>query len=157
MSNTPSPASPMPAQNYPADRPLPVITELTRPFWAAARQGRLVLQKCARCATFNFHPKAWCIECGSRELVWTEARPTGTVYSHTISRSVAMNFAGWKSELPLLMCLIDLDDGARMYGQVTDCAPAALHIGMRVQAWFQPISDEAGLPKFRPLDAKSAP
>lgn len=134
-----------------ADKPLPVITDLTRPFWTAARQGRLVLQKCARCATFNFHPKAWCIDCGSRDLVWTDAQPTGTVYAMTISRSVAMNFQGWAAELPVLMCLIDQDDGARLYGQVVDCAPEALHIGMRVQVTFEAISDEAGIPKWRPL------
>lgn len=134
-----------------ADKPLPVITELTRPFWTAAKQGRLVLQKCQKCGVFNFHPKAWCVDCGSRDLVWTDAQPTGTVYSHTISRSVAMNYPGWQAELPVLMCLIDLDDGARMYAQVTHCAPEALHIGMRVQVHFEAISDEAGIPKFRPL------
>lgn len=134
-----------------ADKPLPTLTDLTRPFWQAAHQGRLLLQKCARCATFNFHPKPWCVQCGCRDLVWTAAQPTGTVYAHTISRSVAMNFAGWQAELPVLMCLIDLDDGARMYAQVTDCSPEQLHIGMRVQVHFTPISGEAGIPKFRPL------
>ena len=133
------------------DKPLPSITDLTRPFWTAAKKGKLVLQKCQRCGTANFHPKAWCIDCGSRDLVWTDAKPFGTVYSHTISRSVAMNFQGWQAELPVLMCLIDLDDGARMYAQVTHCAPEALHIGMRVEAYFVAISDEAGIPKFRPL------
>ena len=96
------------------------------------------------------HPKPWCVECGSRELAWTNASPYGTVYSYTVSRSVAMNFPGWGGELPVLMCLVDLDDGARMYAQVTDCTPEELHIGMRVQAYFEPISDEAGIPKFRP-------
>lgn len=132
-------------------KPLPVITDLTRPFWAAAKNGKLVLQKCRRCATFNFHPKPWCIECGSRELVWTDAKPFGTVYSHTVSYTVAMNSPAWEAELPLVMCLIDLDDGARMYGQVTDCAPEDIRIGMRVEVHFQDISTEAGIPKFRPL------
>ena len=134
-----------------ANKPLPVITDLTRPFWSAAKEGRLVLQKCQRCATFNFHPKAWCINCGSRELAWTDAQPTGTVYSFTVSRSVAMNFQGWQADLPVLMCLIDLDDGARLYGQLTDCQPEDIRIGMRVTVWFESISDEAGIPKFRPL------
>ena len=133
------------------NKPLPVITELTRPFWTAARNGKLVLQKCQRCATFNFHPKPWCIECGRRELAWTDAKPTGTVYSYTISRSVAMNFPGWEKDLPVLMCLIDLDDGARMYGQVTGCSPEQIRIGMRVRVYFEQISDEAGIPEFRPL------
>lgn len=131
-------------------KPLPVITDQTRPFWTAAREGRLVLQKCAACGTCNFHPKPWCIECGSRELAWTDARPTGTVYSYTVSRTVAMNSPEWEGELPVLMCLVDLDDGARMYAQVTGCAPEDLRIGMRVSAYFEPISDEAGIPKFRP-------
>ena len=133
-----------------ANKPLPEITDLTRPFWTAAREGRLVLQKCSRCGTFNFHPKPWCIECGSRDLPWTEARPFGTVYSFTVSRSVAMNHKGWEADLPLLMCLVDLDDGARMYAQVTGCTPEDMRIGLRVEAYFEPISEEAGIPKFRP-------
>lgn len=129
-------------------KPLPEITDMTRPFWHGARQGKLMLQKCAACGTFNFHPKPLCIECGERQLVWTEARPYGTVYSFTVSRSEAMNY-GWSADLPVLMCLIDLDDGARMYGQVTDCKPEDLRIGMRVEAHFVVISEEAGIPKFR--------
>ncbi|VWX57758.1 conserved hypothetical protein [Burkholderiales bacterium 8X] len=130
-------------------KPLPVITDLTRPFWTAAKAGRLVLQKCQQCGTFNFHPKPWCIECGSRALEWTDARPGGTVYSHTVSRSVAMNYQGWAADLPVILCLVDLDDGARMYAQVTDCAPEEIRVGMRVTVHFESISDEAGIPKFR--------
>jgi uncharacterized OB-fold protein len=132
------------------NKPLPVITDLTRPFWAAAKEGRLVMQKCANCGTVNFHPKPWCIECGSRDLEWTDIKPKGTVYSYTISHTIAMNFPGWKDDLPVLLGLIDLDDGARMYAQVTHCSPEDIHIGMRVSAYFEAISEEAGIPKFRP-------
>ena len=130
-------------------KPLPQITDLTRPFWTAARKGKLVLQKCGKCSTFNFFPKPWCIECGSRDLAWTEAKPFGTIYSFTISNLVSMNCPAWEGDLPILMCLIDLDDGVRMYGQVTGCLPEQLKIGMRVEAYFEDISDEAGIPKFR--------
>lgn len=132
------------------DKPLPEINDLTRPFWTAAKEGRLVMQKCTHCDTVNFHPKPWCIECGSRDLQWTDIEPEGSVYSFTISRTVAMNFQGWQDELPVLFCLIDLDEGARMYAQVTHCNPDDIHIGMRVRAYFQRISDEAGIPIFRP-------
>lgn len=132
-------------------KPLPVVTDLTRPFWTAAREGRLVLQRCARCGTYNFHPKPWCIECGSRELAWTEASGRGTVYSHTVSFSVAMNHPGWTAELPLALALVDLDEGARMYAQVVGCAPEDVRIGTRVEACFEPIAPEFGVVKFRPL------
>ena len=133
-------------------KPLPVVTDLTRPFWAAARQHRLVLQKCARCGSFSFHPRPWCVECGCRDLPWTDARPTGTVYAHTICHAVAMNFPGWAGELPLLMCLVDLDDGVRLYAQVTDCAPERMRIGLRVQVHFRDLNDQIAIPAFRPLD-----
>ncbi|RZL86565.1 MAG: hypothetical protein EOP82_29485 [Variovorax sp.] len=41
--------------------------------------GASVMQKCGECGTFNFYPKLWCIECGSRLLTWTDAKPLGTV------------------------------------------------------------------------------
>ena len=136
----------------PSGKPLPVITDMTRPFWTAAKNGKLVLQKCRRCATFQFHPKPWCIECGSRDLAWTQAKPLGTVYSYTVARTVAMNYPAWEADLPVVTCLIDLDDGARMYAQVTDCPPERIRVGMRVQVHFEDISSEAGIPKFRPVD-----
>lgn len=132
-------------------KPLPEITDQTRPFWAAAKQGKLLLQTCARCGATHFRPAPWCIECGCRDIPWTEAKTTGTVYTFTISRVVAMNLPGWQKDLPILMCLIDLDDGARLYGQVTDCSPDDIRIGMRVEAWFEDIGPEAAIPKFRPV------
>jgi len=132
------------------NKPLPELTDQTRPFWTAAKNGKLVVQKCARCGQCNFHPKPWCIECGSRDIPWTEVKPTGTVYAYTVSRAVAMNLAGWQGELPVLFCLVDLDDGARLYAQVTGCTPETIRIGMRVQAYFEAISDDAGIPKFKP-------
>jgi|TARA_B100001964_G_scaffold241872_1_gene315289 hypothetical protein len=133
------------------NKPIPEITDMTRPFWEAAKRQQLLLQKCQHCSTFNFLPKPWCIECGSRELVWTEAKPFGTVYSFTVSRSVAMNFPGWKDDLPVIMCLIDLDDGARMYAQVTGCSTEEVSIGMRVKVYFEDISDALAIPKFSPV------
>jgi len=132
-------------------KPLPQITDLTRPFWTAAKNRKLVMQKCTRCGTMNFYPKAWCVECGNRDLQWVETKPTGTVYSYTVATAVMMNFPGWKDDLPIVLGIIDVDDGARMYGQITDCAPDKVHIGMRVQAYFADISEEAAVPKFRPV------
>lgn len=137
-------------EQSPQGKPLPHITDLTRPFWSAAKEGRLVMQKCAHCATINFFPKPWCVECGHRGLEWVEVRPQGTVYSYTVARAVMMNLPGWKDELPVVQCIIDLDDGGRMYGQLTHCAPEAVRIGMQVQAYFEPIGPEAGIPRFRP-------
>tara|TARA_R110000787_G_scaffold71920_17_gene160206 strand:+ start:80 stop:505 length:426 start_codon:yes stop_codon:yes gene_type:complete len=132
-------------------KPLPEISDLTRPFWNAARDGKLVMQRCNNCGTVNFPAKPWCVACGSRDIPWTDMKPTGTVYSYTVSRVVAMNYPDWASELPMVLCLVDVDDGARLYAQLTDCNPDDVMIGMRVEAHFETISEDAGVPKFRPL------
>lgn len=130
-------------------KPLPAIPDLTRPFWVAAHEGRLVMQKCQACAVVNFYPKPWCVECGSRRLEWVEMSKRGVVYSHTTAAIVMMNLPGWKEDLPVVLCLIDLDDGPRLYAQLTDCGPDGPYIGMRVEAYFETISEDAGIPKFR--------
>ena len=139
----------------PQGKPLPQITDQTRPFWSAAKQRKLVMQKCSRCGTLNFYPKPWCIECGNRGLDWVEVKPYGTIYSLTTAYVVMMNYPDWKEDLPVLICIIDLDDGIRMYGQLTDCTPDKAHIGMRVEAHFVDISEEAAIPKFRPAHDKA--
>jgi uncharacterized OB-fold protein len=131
-------------------KPLPEITDATRPFWTAAKNRKLVVQKCGRCGTLNFFPKPWCIDCGSRGLEWVEVSGKGTVYSFTTANKVMMNFPGWKAELPVTLGIIDLDEGARMYGQLVGAKPAAMKIGMKVKAVFEDISPEAGIPKFVP-------
>jgi uncharacterized OB-fold protein len=132
--------------------PLPEITDQTKPFWEATLKDKLVMQKCTQCGTANFPPKPWCVECGSRDIPWTQVGPGGTVYSFTISRSVAMNWPGWEDQLPVITCLVDVDDGARMYAQIVDCPPEKIFVGMRVEARFVPMSDQVAIPKFVPAD-----
>lgn len=134
-----------------SQKPRPDVTDLTRPFWTAAAEGRLVMQKCARCGTVNFLPKPWCVECGCRDIPWTEMKKTGTVYSYTLSRSVAMNLPGWQDQLPIVLGLVDVDDGARMYAQIKDIAPEDIDVGMRVEVQFEQLDEQTRVPAFRPI------
>jgi uncharacterized protein len=65
-------------------KPLPVVTEESRPFWEGCRQGKLLLQYCASCQQYQFYPRLYCMQCGSDELQWVEASGHGVIYSYTI-------------------------------------------------------------------------
>ena len=87
---------------------------------------------------------------GSRDIPWTEMNPTGTVvFLHGLAFA-GHEPPGWEPELPVVLGLVDIDDGARMYAQITDVAPEDIHVGMRVQAYFERAGDEVCIPKFRP-------
>ncbi len=48
-----------------------VDAPLTAPFWAAAREGRLVAQRCARCGALRFPPSEVCPEWLGMQAEWT--------------------------------------------------------------------------------------
>jgi 3-oxo-4,17-pregnadiene-20-carboxyl-CoA hydratase alpha subunit len=43
-----------------------VPDELTKPFWDAANEGRLVIQNCKACNRLQHPPAPTCDQCGSR-------------------------------------------------------------------------------------------
>jgi len=130
-------------------RLIPPSSDLTQPYWDAARQERLVLQQCADCGYWLFPPGAHCPECGSARLSWTEVAGKGVIYTCTVAhRSPHPVLAG---QCPLAIAVVELAEGPRMIGNVIGCDPGAVKIGMAVQVAFEPIDDsDMVLPVFRP-------
>ena len=59
---------------------------------------------------------------------------------------------GFKDELPYVVAIVELDEGPRMMGNVTDVDPETVRIGDRVQVWFADAGERAHIPLWRPLD-----
>ena len=125
-------------------RPQPVATAETQPYWDAARESRLMVQRCRACGRHQFYPRAFCAACLSDDIEWVQATGTGRIYTFTICR-IAANAA---MTAPYAVALIDLDEGVRMLANLVDCDLALIRCGGRVQVRFEPISDEFTLPQF---------
>ena len=54
------------------ERPAPVPNELTKPFWDACNERRLVLQNCAYCERLQYPPALRCDKCGRGRHVGVE-------------------------------------------------------------------------------------
>jgi uncharacterized OB-fold protein len=52
-------------------------------------------------------------------------------------------------ELPIVIALIDLDEGVRMVGEVVDVTPDEIEIGMRLCVDFNRVDDDLTLPVWR--------
>ncbi len=132
-------------------RPLPEITELTTPFWQAAKGGRLVMQRCHSCNELVWCPRPSCVECGGENLTWDELSGRGTVYSFTIIRQLAGRGArAFEKEIPYVIAWVDLEEGPRFYTNIVGCEVDDVEIGMAVEVVFDPVSDDISLPKFKP-------
>lgn len=126
-------------------RPLPVPDGDTRPFWDAAKEHHLVIQRCQDCQTAIFYPRAVCPTCMSDRITWIEASGRGTIYSYTVVHRAP---PGFQDSVPYVVALIDLDEGARMMSNVVD-DPAKVRIGAPVEVLFDDVTEEITLPKFR--------
>jgi uncharacterized OB-fold protein len=54
-------------------RPLPVPDGDTKPYWDAAREHRLIIQRCQNCQQAIFYPRSVCPHCMSDHIAWIEA------------------------------------------------------------------------------------
>src|SRR6202044_389062 len=53
-------------------RPMPAVDPDTAPFWEAARERRLITQRCGSCGALRFPPTPLCARCRSWNVEWTD-------------------------------------------------------------------------------------
>ena len=132
----------------PYAKPLPLIDERNRPFWDAAKDGKLMLPKCASCGHLAAQFERWCPACGSQDLAWTTLSGRGTVWSHcTFHREYFPEFA---ADLPYTVTLVELAEGPRLITNLVDVAKDDIRIGMPVDVAFVDVTPDVTLIKFRP-------
>jgi len=130
------------------EKPVPEPDHVTRPFWEATKQNRLLIQRCRDCGAHQFFPQGHCRGCLSDQLEWVESKGKGTVYSFTVIHRPPT--AAFEKEAPYTVGLIDIDEGCRMVSNIVEVNPEDVRVGMPVEVVFEEITPEISLPKFRP-------
>ena len=114
-------------------RPSPPQSELARPYWEAAAEGRLVLQCCDVCGKVRHYPRLLCDACYSDAVRWKAASGRGTIHSWTVAHHAF--HPAFATELPYALVTVDLDEGVRALGRWRGEAP--LSLGQPVQGRFE--------------------
>jgi uncharacterized protein len=133
----------------PPDRLVPVVDDRdTGGFFAAAREGRLVVRRCNGCDAVLHLPRAYCAGCGSWDGRWQDAAGTATLHSWTVvEHQVHPAFP-----VPYTIVLVELDEvpAVRMVGYL-DGAPD-LVAGRPMRVRFDPVGDGVVVPGWEPAD-----
>ncbi|HMO96888.1 MAG TPA: Zn-ribbon domain-containing OB-fold protein [Tepidiformaceae bacterium] len=129
------------------ETPLPTPTPISQPFWDAAREHRLTLQRCSNGHVF-YYARSHCPKCLSNQLTWFDASGKGTVYSYTVARRPT----SWEFENDgdFVIAVIELEEGPRMTSRLVEIDPDAVRIGQAVEVVFDDINGEIALPYFKP-------
>lgn len=126
--------------------PAPLANADSQPYWDAARESRLVIQRCKACGGKHFLSRYQCPSCWSDQLEWIESQGAGSVHSFTIIRRAPM--ANFKARAPYVVALIDLDEGPRMIANVIGEDALQVIIGDRVKVTFEERGEGDMVPQF---------
>jgi uncharacterized OB-fold protein len=129
-------------------KPLPSPTPTSQPFWDAAREHRLIVQRSKRTGRRIFYPRIVSPFGPDDELDWVEASGRGTVYSFTVARRPTA--PQWSGEGPYVIAIVELEEGGLMTTNIVDCDVESVRIGMPVAVVFDDVTPEVTLVKFKP-------
>lgn len=125
----------------------PLIITQDNGFWfAAAREGRLEIQRCASCGVLRHPPQPACAECRSFEWDSVQASGRGTLHSYAIAHHAKDS----AFDYPLVVGLADLEEGVRIVADMVDVDPEEVVIDMPVEVVFGPHAHGTVLPQLRP-------
>jgi uncharacterized OB-fold protein len=127
--------------------PAPVVNPEAAPYWQAAAEGRLSLQRCAGCGVVVWYPRGLCPECGEAELPWFDASGLGVIYSFTVNRRGMGEYA---DAAPYVLAYVEIEEGPRMLTNIVGCDPETVAVGDPVRAVFDPVGDGVALVRFAP-------
>jgi uncharacterized OB-fold protein len=123
--------------------PRPTRDGLDKEFWEAARAHKLMVQRCADCATFQFGPEWVCHNCRSSNIKWHQVSGRGRIYSwervwHPVHQAL-------RDACPYMIVLVELPDAnnVRMVGNLLGDPREELKIGIAVEVVFEDHEDYA--------------
>ena len=114
-------------------------------WWDACDAGKVLIQRCKNCQTLRHPPRPMCGECQSSDWEFVFSTGQGTIHSYVVIRYPEV--PGYT--YPLVVAVVDLEEGTRFVGNVLDVEPDDVEIGMAVQASIELVDDEMKLPVFR--------
>ena len=103
---------------------------------------RMLASRCPKCGLMYFPPRNVCRKCRRSSLGKMEKvplPPTGVVYSFTV---VHAGQKGFDRQVPYVMAIVEFEGGVTVLGQVVDCDPEDVQIGMEVKPVFRRVREE---------------
>jgi uncharacterized OB-fold protein len=135
-------------------KPLPLIDDDTRAYWAGLARGELLLQHCRACGHVQFYQRALCGRCLAASIESRPASGRGSIYSFsTVHRPPSAEF---KDDVPYTVVLVELSEGPRMISTLVDTRHETVRIGQPVEIVYDRVSPEITFPRFRRVDAPPA-
>lgn len=118
---------------------IPVADALSKPFWDAINQKKLIIQKCDK-GHLQYPPKPKCPNCGSETLQWVEAKGRGHISCFIVIEDGRLDRR--KPDQPYNMALITLDEDPKInfYSNLPGTPAYKVPVGAPVEIVFEEVA-----------------
>jgi len=132
-------------------KPLPVFDEISRAWFAAAAEGKLLIQRSRSTGRFQFYPRAHSLGTLLADLEWIEASGRGRLHTFTVvERTANPEFA---EDCPYILAIVALEEGPLVTTRIVDIPANALWCDMPVRVVFRDLADGIVAPFFTGIEA----
>ena len=124
--------------------------DLTRPFWEAATEGRLVIQNCTACDRLQNPPLPACGKCGSgANLEWKQMSGRGKIYNYCVVYDCPIRTLQEDQPFNLAVIMLDDDPDIQMYSHLPGVPADEVPVGASVEVIFEPTANGQVVPEWR--------
>lgn len=122
-------------------------------FYKFLSEKKLMSGKCLKCGKLHLPPRPLCDNCFGQEFEWREISGKGKLLTYTIIHIAPIQF---QALTPYCVGIIELDNGLKLPGMISDVSENQLKIGMQLLIDFKTCSASQSWPQwsrycFRPI------
>ncbi len=129
---------------------IPVPDELTKPFWEAVNEKRLVLQKCTGCDLLQYPPRPACTACAAAEnLEWKEVNGRGHISSYIVIEDGRLDRRMPDQPYNMAVITLDEDPGINFYSNLPGTPVDEVPVGAAVEVVFEEVAPDQFLHEWR--------
>jgi len=134
---------------------IPVADDVSKPFWDAVNQRRLVLQHCTACNRLQYPPQQSCQVCGSAaSLGWKEVSGKGHIATFIVIEDGRLNRRMPDQPYNLAMVTLDEDPTVNFYANLPGTPPYEVPVGAAVEVTFEEVAPGQLIHEWRVIDER---
>ena len=124
--------------------------ELTKPFWDAANEGRLVIQNCTACSRLQHPPAPRCGKCGLGDgLEWAAMSGRGRIYNYGVVHDCPVRLLQEDQPINVAVVMLDEDPGIQMFSHLPGTPADEVPVGAAVEVVFEATANGQMVPEWR--------
>jgi uncharacterized OB-fold protein len=120
---------------------IPVPDALSKPFWDAVNQRRLMLQHCTACDRLQYPPQQACQACNSSaNLTWQDVEGRGHIASYIVIEDGRLNRRIPDQPYNMAMVTLDEDPRVNFYSNLPGTPPYQVPVGVAVEVMYEEVA-----------------